>query len=133
MKLAKAGVDDIPLYTFVPYPGTQLYDEMRRGGLVGEMNNDYFASLGFMDVSQTPSFCKGIGSAELNFYRSAGMMAAAALAYAAHPSRVLRTLRNLTRGTSESSMELQLSGFLKRSKTLAAVIRCPGWRDRKAA
>ena len=132
MELAKAGVDDIPLYTFVPYPGTELYDEMRREGLVAEMNNDYFASLGFMDVSQTPSFCKGIGSAELNFYRTGGMMAAAALAYAAHPSRMLRTFRNLARGTSESSVELQLSGFLRRSKTLGAVIRYPRWGDRTA-
>lgn len=121
MELAKVGVDDIPLYMFVPYPGSELYDELRSKGAIGEMNNDYFAALGFMDVSRTPSFC-AISSTELKLYRTLGMIAAMALAYLAHPSRLSRTLRNLLRGTSESSLELQLSGLLKRSQFFGRVI-----------
>jgi radical SAM superfamily enzyme YgiQ (UPF0313 family) len=74
LKLAWLGVDDVPLYLFSPYPGSEFHAELSRQGVIGKMDSDYFASLGcFMDLSQASRYCRRIGPRELNFYRSAGM------------------------------------------------------------
>src|SRR5262245_15024160 len=55
MKLAWLGVEDIPLFPFIPYPGTALYDSLRAKGTVPEMSNEYFAQLGYGDLDSAQS------------------------------------------------------------------------------
>jgi anaerobic magnesium-protoporphyrin IX monomethyl ester cyclase len=116
LKLARVGVEDISFYPFTPYPGSEIYEDLRREGALPEMSNDYFASLTFMDLSLGPmqGICKSMGARELAVYRTAGMAIANAAAYATHPVRVLRTLRNLMRGIYATSVERRLGTILRR-------------------
>ncbi|APR79850.1 Radical SAM domain protein [Minicystis rosea] len=111
-KLAWIGVEDIPLFPYSPYPGTALYDELLAEGALPEMSNDYLAGLGYMDMFHTVSMCKAIGATELNVYRIAGMSAFIAVGYARHPSRVLRTLRNVVTGRCVTSLEEKLVSWI---------------------
>lgn len=108
------GVDDIPLFPFSPYPGTALYDELRRDGRVPPPDDDYFAQLGYMDMGLTSSMSRHIGTVELNLYRVLGMSAFYAIGYARWPSRILRTLRNVVAGRSETVLEQRLVEFRRR-------------------
>jgi radical SAM superfamily enzyme YgiQ (UPF0313 family) len=113
LKLARLGVEDIPLYPFCPYPGTEIYDELRRDGLVPELSNAYFASLTYNDLTQGTNVCERVGATEITAYRIGGMAAALAMAYTSHPSRIFRTFRNLSRGTHESMVERRLAALLR--------------------
>jgi radical SAM superfamily enzyme YgiQ (UPF0313 family) len=108
LRAAWIGVDDIPLFPFSPYPGTGLYDELRAGGSVPPPDDDYFARLGYMDMTHTTSLSRHIGTKELNLYRILGMSAFYALGYARRPWRIWRTLRNVRADRSETVLEQRL-------------------------
>ncbi|MBI3784759.1 MAG: B12-binding domain-containing radical SAM protein [Deltaproteobacteria bacterium] len=102
------GVDDIPLFPFSPYPGTSLYEDLRREGKLPAPDDDYFAGLGYMDMMRAPSSSRHIGTLELNLYRILGMSAFYVLSYARRPWRVWRTIRNVRAGRSETVLEQRL-------------------------
>jgi radical SAM superfamily enzyme YgiQ (UPF0313 family) len=120
LRAAWIGVDDIPLFPFSPYPGTVLYEELRRDGRLPPPDDDYLAGLGYMDITRTTSVCRRIGTIELNLYRVLGMGAFYAISYARHPSRVLRTVRNVMAERSETVLEQRLTEFKRRRARRAA-------------
>ncbi len=114
-QLAWMGVDDVPLYLFSPYPGSEFHRQLREQGVISTMDNDYFASLGcFMDLSQSSRYCAHIGPRELNFYRSFGMAAAYAVGYLVRPWRIVRTAMNLWRDQAITVLEQRLCDAKKR-------------------
>jgi radical SAM superfamily enzyme YgiQ (UPF0313 family) len=112
LKMAWIGVEDIPLFPFCPYPGSSIYEDLRARGLVPEMSNEYFASLHFGDLTEVNSVCQNMSTAELSVYRSFGMALFIAVGYLRHPSRFVRTVRNLARGRSESAVEQRVDQLL---------------------
>lgn len=115
LKLARMGVEDVPLYLFSPYPGSEFHDELQARGVIGEMNGDYFASLGcFMDLSQSSRYCEHIGPRELNFYRTAGMTAVYGVSYVLRPWRIARTVFNVWRKRGVTVFEQRLCDMRKR-------------------
>src|SRR5262249_23299666 len=114
VRAAWLGVDDIPLFPFSPYPGTTLYDELRRDGRVPPPDDDYFAGLGYMDMAATSSVSRHIGARELSLYCVLGMSAFYAISYLRHPRRVLRTVRNVLTERSETVLEQRLVEYRHR-------------------
>ncbi|APR79851.1 Radical SAM domain protein [Minicystis rosea] len=116
LRAAWAGVDDLPLFPFSPYPGTELYEDLRRKGAIPEPSNEYFAGLGYMDISATATVCEHIGPRELNLYRVVGMSAFYAAGYVRRPWRLLRTARNLVAERSDTVLEQRLVEMLQRRR-----------------
>ncbi len=115
LRLARLGVDDVGLYLFSPYPGSELFSELREKGIIKKLDNDYFASLGcFMDFRRGSPYCEAVGPRELNLYRSTGMAVCYALSYATHPWRILRTIRNVLIDRSSNALEQRLYELKKR-------------------
>ncbi|MDX2167116.1 MAG: radical SAM protein [Deltaproteobacteria bacterium] len=108
------GVDDIPLFPFSPYPGTELYDQLRADGTLPPPDDDYLAGLGYMDITSMRSMSRHIGTGELNVYRLLGMGAFYAISYARYPRRILRTLRNVAADRSETVLEQRLLELRRR-------------------
>lgn len=114
------GVDDIPLFPFSPYPGTELYRDLRARGVLPPPDDDYFARLGYMDMALTSSMSRHIGSRELNLYRVLGMSAFYLISYARYPARIARTFRNVLAGRSETVIEQRLVELRNRRGTVPA-------------
>ena len=69
-RFAFAGVDDTGLYPFSPYPGSELFEDLRKEGRIGKLNNDYFNGLmSFMGVGHSTHHCDDVGPREISFYR----------------------------------------------------------------
>jgi anaerobic magnesium-protoporphyrin IX monomethyl ester cyclase len=117
LRAAWAGVDDIVLFPVSPYPGTDLYRELVAAGALDPPSNEYFASLGYADLTATVSFSKHFGSIEMNVYRVVGMSAFYLTGYLRHPTRPLRAARNLARGVSETVLEQRLSELVARRRS----------------
>jgi len=121
LRAAWIGVDDIPLFPFAPYPGTALYDELRRDGVLAPPDDDYFVRLGYMDMGWSTSMSRHIGTVELTAYRLLGMSAFYLLGYARRPARILRTVRNIMTGRSETVLEQRLVEYkVRRTRPSAA-------------
>jgi anaerobic magnesium-protoporphyrin IX monomethyl ester cyclase len=125
-KLVWLGADDVPLFPFSPYPGSQLYEELRANGTLPAMDDDYFASLSYMDITSARSVSRHVGDTELVVTRFVGMSALIALGYLRRPRRVPRTALNLLTGTSETNLELRLNELRKRTLRAALPRRTRG-------
>jgi radical SAM superfamily enzyme YgiQ (UPF0313 family) len=114
MKLAWIGVEDLPLFPFIPYPGTELYDRLRAQGILPELSNEYFARLGYGDLDSARSVARHLSSRELAWVRLVGMAIFLLVGYIRHPWRVVRTLRALITERSTTVVELRLVDIKRR-------------------
>lgn len=114
-RLSLLGIEDVPLFPFTPYPGTELFDNLQREGRLPAMSNDFLAQLGYQDFTTTKSYNRFISSAELNAYRVGGMASFILIGYARRPWRLLRTVRNLLNSRSETALEQRLLEAFRRS------------------
>lgn len=114
-RMAEAGVHDVSVWTFSPYPGSQLFDELREAGKLGPLDDDYFTSLlSYSDLGGAVSYNEALSSTELQRWRLLGLSLFYLQSYARHPSRPLRSARNILRSSYESRMEMSLSNLLRR-------------------
>lgn len=113
-KLVWLGADDTPLFPFVPYPGSQLFDELTAEGALPEMNNDFFAKIDFMDLTSATSVTRHISSLELGLTRLLGMGFLVSMSYARRPRRIARTLRNLATSKSDTVFEQKMNDLKRR-------------------
>jgi hypothetical protein len=110
-------VDDTAIYPYSPYPGSELYQYLRQTGAIGVMDRAYFESLmTFMDLKQSSNYCENVGPAEISFYRLLGMACFYTLSYVLRPARILRSLRNYRRATSDTVFEERLFAWFRRRK-----------------
>jgi radical SAM superfamily enzyme YgiQ (UPF0313 family) len=112
-KLAWLGVEDVPLFPFVPYPGTELYESLRSTGTVPAPSHEYFAGLGY-DLDASWSFSSHVSAREFAWVRTIGMATFLLIGYARRPWRLLRTVRALVTERSSTVVELRLVDLKRR-------------------
>jgi len=114
-RMARAGVHDMSISLFSPYPGSQLYHELRAAGAIPELSDDYFLSLGaYKDFSQCISYTEGLSPRLLNVYRVMGFVTFYGTQYAVRPWRILRMLQNLIQQRQESRLDKSLQDLAHR-------------------
>jgi len=109
------GVHDVSVWTFSPYPGSELFDQLRAAGRLPTLDDDYYASLlSYSDVSAAVSYADDLDSAQLQRYRLAGLLLFYGASYLTHPLRPLRSLYNVLTRRYESRMEMSFVNLLRR-------------------
>mgnify|MGYP001191714476 CR=1 FL=1 len=113
LKFSFAGAHDVSVMVFAPYPGSELYDDLIKKGVINH-DNEYWQQLSFVDITKTKSYCENISSKSLLFYNWSGMILFYLSNYAFRPVRVYKTLRNLIIKKHESRGEDVLAQIIKR-------------------
>lgn len=90
IKLSWIGVDDVLIHNFVPYSGSEFYENIKV-----DLNDDDRArgsgpSLGFVR-----SYSKNISSSFLSFFRLAMLGICLVLQYLFHPKRIFKSISNI--------------------------------------
>jgi radical SAM superfamily enzyme YgiQ (UPF0313 family) len=114
LRAAWAGVDDLPLFPFIPYPGTELYRRLSAEGALPPLDNDFFAALGYADMTQARSYSAHFGDVEMNLYRTLGMAGMYLAGCLRRPWRPIEILRNVASGRSETVLEQRLVEMIER-------------------
>jgi radical SAM superfamily enzyme YgiQ (UPF0313 family) len=116
MKLAWVGVHDVGVFLFSPYPGSQLFRDLQRDGLIPEkLDDDYFASLvNFMDPTSVKAFSKHLSGRELAFWRFTGMACFFGLSYVFRPWRFIQFVRNVWKYESNTVLEQRVGAMIER-------------------
>jgi radical SAM superfamily enzyme YgiQ (UPF0313 family) len=118
LRMARVGVHDVSVWTFSPYPGSELFDRLRAGGRLPRLDDDYYASLlSYSDISGAVSYADGLDAAQLQRYRLAGILLFYAASYLTHPGRPLRSLYNIATRRYESRMEMSFGNLVRRLST----------------
>lgn len=116
VEMAALGVHDMSISPFSPYPGSELFENLRAQGKLQELNDEYFHNLAaYTDLLHTVSVDDEISGPALALYRLLGMSAFYAVSYAARPRRLAVTLRNVFREQQESRLEMSLRDLLYRT------------------
>lgn len=112
VRLAWVGLHDFTLWTFAPYPGSELYQTLKSEGKIQEFDQEYLESISYSQLTQKRSWNDQMGILWINFYRSLGMVLFYTLNFGFRPWRVFRIFRNVWNGTHESRMDSFLSKWL---------------------
>lgn len=113
VKMSWHGAHDVSVGAFSPYPGSELYARLVKEGKIRH-DDEYFAKLAYVDITETVSYTDRISSRWLRIYNWLGFAVFYGSNYLLRPARFLQTLRNLRTGRHESRGEMALSGILHR-------------------
>ncbi|MBC8268844.1 MAG: B12-binding domain-containing radical SAM protein [Rhodospirillaceae bacterium] len=118
IRMGMAGAYDISIWAFSPYPGSELFEQIREDrGII--LDDKYYDSLrSYADASRTVSYSKNFSDKKLKTLRWIGVALFYSSAWARRPLRPFKMIMNVLRGTQESRSEMALANMLRR-KTLA--------------
>lgn len=98
LKMAVIGAHDGYPWIFSPYPGSELYRQLRDENVLPPLSDDYFHRLyGVSDFHTKAINCSHIPTWELNAYRVVSSVLFYVLSYSLRPTRIWRFVRNLLR------------------------------------
>jgi anaerobic magnesium-protoporphyrin IX monomethyl ester cyclase len=115
LRMARIGVHDVSVWTFSPYPGSELFQRLRASGRLPRLDDDYYASLlSYSDISGAVSYAEALQSSQLQRHRVAGLLLFYAASYLTHPARPLRSLYNIATRRYESRLEMSFGNLVRR-------------------
>lgn len=118
LKLAIKGVDEVPLFIFSPYPGTEIFYSLYNKKKI-RLNDKYFFSLTSLNSDylswNVVSFNPNLDPKILGLIRTTTILVNYALGYVLYPHRIIRTIRNLrSYGKAATVFEHRLKNLIKR-------------------
>jgi radical SAM superfamily enzyme YgiQ (UPF0313 family) len=115
LRMARIGVHDVSVWTFSPYPGSELFRRLYAAGRLPELDDEYYASLlSYSDVAGAVSYAEHLGSRQLQRYRVSGLALFYAASWLLRPTRPLRSLYNIATSRYESRMEMSFGNLVRR-------------------
>ena len=115
MRAAVVGTHDISIWIFVPYPGCELFDELRVKGEIGDLNDEFFYRLAaYADVTETFSYSPHLRTSTLLTLRVVGMFLFYLVSWILRPWRPFRLLWNAVSGRVDSRSESAIRGMISR-------------------
>lgn len=98
MKLSWLGVDEVAMFLFSAYPGSELFNQLHSAGEIN-LGDKYFLELtslnGKFNTLKPKTYNKNVYSSELAIYRTTGMLMAYLIGYLRYPKRIYRTFLNV--------------------------------------
>lgn len=114
LRMAAAGIEDVSVFSFTPYPGSELFNELvEKGDIV--LNDDHLFSLAqYSDPSVIKSYSEFISDTQLRILCLAGMALFYAASFAIRPVRLLKLVRNLYLQKPRTKLEVVLDRIRKK-------------------
>ena len=120
LKMSMKGVDEVPLFIFSPYPGTEIFDDLRRERKI-VLNDDYFFSLtslngNYTDPDAVVSYSPHLNSKKLGYARTFFILLNYIIGYIFYPVRIYRTINLLLSRNKKATtvFEHRLQDLFKR-------------------
>ncbi len=112
-RMALTGAHDLSTWAFIPYPGSEMFEELRRQGRI-DLDEAYYDSLrSYADTANTISHSEHFSSTALKRIRVAGQLLFYGLSWLRRPWRPFRMIVNAFRGVQESRSEMFLENKLQ--------------------
>ncbi len=114
-QLARRGVEDLGMDFFFPIPSSALYNYLVRKGRLEITDETLLAPLMATDwyLAEERNYSEHIPAWRLTFYKYLILLNFYPLAFLIHPSRIVRTVKNVVTHQEESKLEVFLNTFLK--------------------
>jgi radical SAM superfamily enzyme YgiQ (UPF0313 family) len=119
LRMSLIGIQDVSVFPFSPYPGSELFEFVRRRGDV-VLNEEYFLSLSqYTDPRYTKSYCENLSAFALRSLCLAAMALFYLVSYLRRPSRLVELARNvLLRKEGKTKLESALVRVIKKREQM---------------
>ena len=115
--MAWAGVDDMSMWVFSAYPGSELFNDLVKAGRIRDFSDDYFTGLlSYSDLNNVVSWNEHLSGQQLKRLRFFGILLFYACSYMFRPGRLFRSVRNILQHKPQSRMEMIVEKSLQRHK-----------------
>lgn len=106
LKMAIRGADEVPINLYSAYPGSELFRQVLKEKKI-ELNDQYFLSLTSLNGDYTMfnpmTMNEYMGARELAIFRLTAMLLNYGIQYLIHPTRIVRTIRNVFGGEGKTA------------------------------
>jgi len=117
VKASWYGAHDMSPSIFSPYPGSELFTQLSKEKKVNMYDDNFFYNIIYVDTFLNNHFYNNdISKYLLRFYHISLLFLFYSSNFIFHPSRILKTLKNLFTKKYESRAEMALGELMKRSK-----------------
>lgn len=117
MQMATIGVHDASMWVFSAYPGSALFDDLRKQNRIKEFSDDYFFSLlSYSDLRNVKSWNEHLSAMQLKYLRLFGIILFYLTSYITHPLRFAKNIRNIAAHKPQSRMEMIIEKAILRHK-----------------
>lgn len=117
-RMAWRGVHEVAVSTFVPLPGTRMYDDLQRVSPF-QVNDDFCHWMtGATSLLTVRSWNPRLGAKRLLLVKLWAMMSFYAVAFLRRPSRLLRLLANAATGRQETKVDRVVREFLVKGRAI---------------
>ena len=125
LKMAWAGVHDVSVFPFSPYPGSQLFAEVTQEGKI-TLGDPYFYSLSqYTDPRYARSYCHKLSKDTLRLLCLGTMLSFYLVSYLRRPGRLLQMLDYLRRNDAKTKLASALIRVRKKRKELSGLTQEP--------
>ena len=120
VRMAWAGVDDMSMWVFSAYPGSEIFNDLVKAGKIRDFSDDYFTSLlSYSDLKNVVSWNEHFSGRQLKYLRFFGILLFYGAAYLFRPWRLAKSARNILRHRPQSRMEMIVEKALNRHRPAA--------------
>ena len=125
IKGALLGTDDIVTFVFTPYPGSELFQDLKKQDKVS-LDDSYFLGLYSqlrLSMSGGVSYCPSMNWTTLNLLRLGQMTTFYLIAYLTQPKRILNLIKLICGKniSPQNILEQRILGFITRTNKVKAV------------
>lgn len=114
---AVMGASDVYVACFSPYPGSELFDQLRENGQIANLNDEYFNNLAiYGNLVRSYSYSQHVGHRMLTFYRLSGMSLFYIINFILHPKRFFSLFVNVINKKEDSKLDKALIEMIDRFK-----------------
>jgi radical SAM superfamily enzyme YgiQ (UPF0313 family) len=132
IQLALVGVHDVSVFPFTPYPGSELFAELKASGHI-ELNEEYFEELSqYTDMWIPPvSYSPHISGRALGFLTTFAMAMFFAISFAVRPMRFLQLIANVARRQPKTKLETSLDRIIEKRRIATSVGPTPQMPEKR--
>jgi len=114
---AVMGASDVYVACFSPYPGSELFDQLRENGQIANLDDEYFNNLAiYGNLVRSYSYSQHVGHRMLTFYRLSGMSLFYIINFILHPKRIFSLFVNVINKKENSKLDKALIEMIDRFK-----------------
>ncbi len=115
LRAAIAGIDDISVNQFSPYPGSEIFNSLIENGRI-KIDEEYFQQLSYYSsMTKSSSYSDHITPRMILFFKYSLTLSFYALHFLIHPRNLLRVFRNVRDGKEVTRLEKTLIAYFRRS------------------
>ena len=115
-QMALAGAYDISIWAFSPYPGSELFRQIKEKEGI-ELDDAYYNSLrSYADPANTVSYSENFSNGKLKLLRYIGVIIFYLTSWSVRPYRPLLIIMNVLRNKQESRAEMGILNILRRNR-----------------